>query len=117
MLPLDGIHSAVRQADLYLRTSRHGIISPPLYEDVGAYVADDVVPRVLHHELMCELDALAGQQPKDFHPGTDGKVQDIIHPSLCKFTVTFLLGYCLIYLRSLHGRPYTCESGGRQTTN
>jgi hypothetical protein len=71
-----------------------------MHEDVGAYYSDNVIPKSLHREVMCsiyavgdtltrlqlmkELDALAATEPKDFHPGSGGQVQDLIHPSLCE---------------------------------
>lgn len=73
-----------------------------LYEAAGAYIADNVVPATLHAEvvhlfttvllvtslkhfqIVRKLDALAALEPKDYHLGSGGKVQDLIHPSLCK---------------------------------
>jgi hypothetical protein len=43
----------------YLRAAKHGIDQPELYEDVGVYVVDDAVPRVLHAEVR-EIMAQAG---------------------------------------------------------
>ncbi|KAJ7284568.1 hypothetical protein C8J57DRAFT_1497468 [Mycena rebaudengoi] len=58
------------------------IHAPNLIEDVGVYVSDGLVPVDLHRELVLQLDALATRGPQDFHPGSYGKVQDLIHPSL-----------------------------------
>jgi hypothetical protein len=97
----DNIVSDIGKACLYLRSSVYGIDTPRMHEDVGAYYSDDVVPKSLHREVMCtisaaenmltsvqlvkELDALAATEPKDYHPGSGGQVQDLIHPSLCEF--------------------------------
>ncbi|KAK7453451.1 hypothetical protein VKT23_011723 [Stygiomarasmius scandens] len=66
----------------YATTSEYGIRVPELKENVGALVSDGLVPDALHAELVRELDLLAAKEPRDFHPGTFGKVQDLIHPSL-----------------------------------
>ncbi|KAE9395196.1 hypothetical protein BT96DRAFT_159744 [Gymnopus androsaceus JB14] len=49
---------------------------------LGVYISDDLVPASVHQELVRELDALAAKEPRDYHPGSFGKVQDLIHPSL-----------------------------------
>jgi hypothetical protein len=61
--PVDwtAIHAAVTDTNLYLRTSKHGIRPPRLYEDVGICIADDVVPALLHQEV-CSLLASTSQQ-------------------------------------------------------
>ncbi|KAL4255807.1 Protein of unknown function DUF4246 [Pleurotus pulmonarius] len=66
----------------FVRTSEYSIVQPKLREEVGVFVTDDLVPRSLHSELVHELDLVAKQEPKDIHPGSGGKVQDLIHPSL-----------------------------------
>lgn len=66
----------------YLKASQHGVLSAELKEEVGVFISDDVVPACLHSALVSELDLLASIEPKDLHPGSGGKVQDIIHPSL-----------------------------------
>ncbi|KAJ7284557.1 hypothetical protein C8J57DRAFT_1708995 [Mycena rebaudengoi] len=58
------------------------IHAPNLIEDVGVYVSDGLVPVDLHRDLVLQLDALATREPLDFHPGSYGKVQNFIHPSL-----------------------------------
>jgi hypothetical protein len=50
------IQAAVHDADGYLRTSKLGITTPRMYEDVGAYFADDVVPKTLHKEVGFVID-------------------------------------------------------------
>jgi hypothetical protein len=45
------IRAGIRKSDAYLRTLKLGISSPWLHEDVGAYFADDVVPKTLHTEV------------------------------------------------------------------
>jgi hypothetical protein len=49
------IKVAVEKAVEYLRTSQYGIDIPKLYEDVGAFFADDVVPQVLHKEVRASI--------------------------------------------------------------
>jgi hypothetical protein len=101
LVDFDNIVSDIGKACLYLRSSVYGIDTPQMHENVGAYYSDDVVPKSLHIEVMCsasaveniltriqlvkELDGLAATEPKDFHPGSGGQVQDLIHPSLCEF--------------------------------
>jgi hypothetical protein len=85
------IKANVKKADHYLRTSQYGMDSPKLWESVGARFADDVVPKMLYDELVRELDALATLGPKDLHPGSEGKVHDVIHPSLCMYNITSCL--------------------------
>lgn len=48
----------------------------------GILYVDDLVPESLRESLSNHLDILAELEVKDFHPGADGKVQDLIHPSL-----------------------------------
>ena len=43
---------------------------------------DKVIPEELRLSLEKNLDALANKPNPDFHPGSDGQVQDLIHPSL-----------------------------------
>jgi hypothetical protein len=45
------ISADVQKSVTYLRAAKHGIDQPELYEDVGVYVVDDAVPRVLHAEV------------------------------------------------------------------
>ncbi|THU97232.1 hypothetical protein K435DRAFT_838699 [Dendrothele bispora CBS 962.96] len=66
----------------YATTSKHGIRAPQTKGNVGVLISDGLVPDALHAELVRELDCLAAKEVKDFHPGTFGKVQDLIHPSL-----------------------------------
>jgi hypothetical protein len=47
----ESIVSTTGKASLYLRSSKYGIDKPQLFEDVGAYYADDVVPMNLHNEV------------------------------------------------------------------
>ncbi|KAJ4464528.1 hypothetical protein C8J55DRAFT_529967 [Lentinula edodes] len=76
-------HSDLKNALKYARGSRHALWEPELREKgLGIFVSDDLVPESLHRELERELDALAAKEPKDYHPGSFGKVQDLIHPSL-----------------------------------
>lgn len=64
------------------RSSRFAIRLADLRDRIGVYISDGIVPPSLHQELVAELDSLAALEPKDFHPGTYGKVQDLVHPSL-----------------------------------
>ncbi|KAL4254205.1 DUF4246 domain-containing protein [Pleurotus pulmonarius] len=87
--PID-FDQITQESDVLLRfaaTSQFGIRPPKLRDLAGIYVSDGLVPPCLHRELVGELNALAATEPKDFHPGTAGKVQDLIHPSLCPYIV------------------------------
>ncbi|RKO88332.1 hypothetical protein BDK51DRAFT_26246 [Blyttiomyces helicus] len=44
--------------------------------------ADNAVPTRVTDLLKRHLDAIAARDDRDFHPGSEGKVQDLIHPSL-----------------------------------
>ncbi|KAL0961438.1 hypothetical protein HGRIS_006383 [Hohenbuehelia grisea] len=81
----DAISKDVANSVSYQRQSKFGLRDPDLKDIVGVFVSDGVIPPSLHAELVSELDALAALEPKDFHPGTEGKVQDLIHPSLYPF--------------------------------
>ncbi|KAF5392719.1 hypothetical protein D9757_000817 [Collybiopsis confluens] len=81
--PVAEIDSDIKNALKYARGSKYGIREPELKEKgLGVLVSDNLVPVSLHQELVRELDALAAKEPRDFHPGSFGKVQDLIHPSL-----------------------------------
>ncbi|KAJ7680683.1 hypothetical protein DFH06DRAFT_1315428 [Mycena polygramma] len=72
----------------YAAGSTYGVRAPAsLSEEVGVFISDDIVPTSLHGELVSQLDALAAKEPPDLHPGSDGKVQDLIHPSLYPFVL------------------------------
>ncbi|RKO94161.1 hypothetical protein BDK51DRAFT_43006 [Blyttiomyces helicus] len=43
---------------------------------------DGAVPPAVRDLLAWYLDAIAAREVQDFHPGSEGKVQDLIHPSL-----------------------------------
>ncbi|RKO90640.1 hypothetical protein BDK51DRAFT_38878 [Blyttiomyces helicus] len=49
---------------------------------------DGAVPSGIRALLAWHLDAIADREDRDFHPGSDGKVQDLIHPSLHPLVVT-----------------------------
>ncbi|KAF9060538.1 hypothetical protein BDP27DRAFT_1370453 [Rhodocollybia butyracea] len=67
----------------YARGSNYALREPNLkVKGLGILVSDNLVPQALHQELMRQLDSLAAQEPRDFHSGSFGKVQDLIHPSL-----------------------------------
>ncbi|KAJ4468827.1 hypothetical protein J3R30DRAFT_3739498 [Lentinula aciculospora] len=67
----------------FARGSKYAIREPDLKErGMGVFVSDDLVPESVHRELVQELNALAVKEPRDFHPSSFGKVQDLIHPSL-----------------------------------
>ncbi|KAJ3984363.1 hypothetical protein F5890DRAFT_49768 [Lentinula detonsa] len=81
--PVADIDSDLKNALKYARGSKHALFEPELTEKrLGIFVSDDLVPASVHQELVRELDALAENEPKDFHPYSFGKVQDLIHPSL-----------------------------------
>ncbi|THU93244.1 hypothetical protein K435DRAFT_197423 [Dendrothele bispora CBS 962.96] len=86
------IHEDVLNQVRYARLSKYGIRTPYLKQKVGVNISDDLVPKSLHEELLRELDLLAIKEPKDFHPGTLSKVQDLIHPSL----YPYLAGYTFV---------------------
>ncbi|BBN14876.1 hypothetical protein MPTK1_6g15240 [Marchantia polymorpha subsp. ruderalis] len=59
-----------------------GLKQPLDERGTGVWAVDGVVPRGLRELLESRLDAIAGRAKKDFHPGTNDQVQDLIHPSL-----------------------------------
>ncbi|KAL0950704.1 hypothetical protein HGRIS_007481 [Hohenbuehelia grisea] len=75
----------VENAVKFAQNAQYAISSPKLQEDIGVFVSDGLVPTSLHKELVRQLDLLASYEPKDFHPGSNGKVLDLIHPSLYPF--------------------------------
>ncbi|KAJ8515478.1 hypothetical protein ONZ45_g7083 [Pleurotus djamor] len=82
------IESDVRASVKLARTSQIALRPHNPRDTVGIFVSDGLVPPSLHQELVRELDNLAAIEPKDFHPGTLGKVQDLIHPSLYPYIAT-----------------------------
>jgi hypothetical protein len=87
------IDADVQNALKYARAGKYTLRPPKLAFEVGVYFSDGIVPASLHHEvrffqvgilvmatyilfaqLVKELDSLAEIEPKDFHPGTRGKV-------------------------------------------
>ncbi|KAL2622542.1 hypothetical protein R1flu_002747 [Riccia fluitans] len=46
------------------------------------WYVDKVVPNKLKGLLMSRLDAIANSKDKDFHPGSNDQIQDLIHPSM-----------------------------------
>ncbi|KAH7869156.1 uncharacterized protein C8R40DRAFT_1131513 [Lentinula edodes] len=94
----------------YARGSRHALWEPELREKgLGIFVSDDLVPESVHRELERELDALAAKEPKDYHPGSFGKVQDLIHPSLYPYIpgVTPLSSPSIKLPPTVEGKFYT----------
>ncbi|KAJ7510454.1 hypothetical protein B0H11DRAFT_1959149 [Mycena galericulata] len=80
---IESFHSDILSSLRYAASSLYGVRAPTtLSEEVGVFFSDDLVPASLHRELVEQLDALAKREPQDFHPGSHGKVQDLIHPSL-----------------------------------
>jgi hypothetical protein len=56
---------------------------PPIpNNNSGVGYIDGLVPDSLKRSLEKHLDFIASSEKKDFHPGAEGKVQDLIHPSL-----------------------------------
>jgi hypothetical protein len=41
-----------------------------------------LIPEELQKSIETQLDAIANLPEKDFHPGSNNMVQDLIHPSL-----------------------------------
>ncbi|KAL3690886.1 hypothetical protein R1sor_004537 [Riccia sorocarpa] len=64
---------------------RRRIREPLNQKDKGIWFVDNVVPTYLRHLILTRLDAIANAPNKDFHPGTDHMVQDLIHPSLFSY--------------------------------
>ncbi|KAF7428753.1 hypothetical protein PC9H_007985 [Pleurotus ostreatus] len=81
-IPFEKIDQDVTDTLKFVRSSKYSIVQPKLREEVGVFVTDNIVPRSLHSELVHELDLIAQKEPRDIHPGSGGKVQDLIHPSL-----------------------------------
>ncbi|KAF7334430.1 Heat shock 70 kDa protein 12B [Mycena venus] len=76
------------ESEAYAAAPSHALRAPVgLTEAVGVFISDNLVPPVLHRELVVHLDALAQTGPPDLHPGSGGKVQDLIHPSLYPFAL------------------------------
>ncbi|KAG6542148.1 hypothetical protein Mapa_016450 [Marchantia paleacea] len=48
----------------------------------GVWYVDNVVPKELKSLVASRLDAIADSSKKDFHPGSNDQVQDLIHPSM-----------------------------------
>ncbi|RKO90252.1 hypothetical protein BDK51DRAFT_52461 [Blyttiomyces helicus] len=48
---------------------------------------DDAVPPAVRALLAWHLDSIANREDGDLHPGSDGKLQDLIHPSLHPLTL------------------------------
>lgn len=67
------------------------IMEPALVD--GVFVSDDLIDEILRKELvdgMAEFAASIPENAIDYHPGSDNKVIDWVHPSL----------YCLVYNHS-----------------
>eukprot|EP00966_Prymnesium_polylepis_P127374 2946053-Prymnesium_polylepis.1 len=47
----------------------------------GTFAADEVLPTALHDALVAGFTSLASG-PKDWHPGSNEQVLDLVHPSL-----------------------------------
>ncbi|KAJ6577438.1 hypothetical protein B0H19DRAFT_1119924 [Mycena capillaripes] len=87
-LDMDALDSEILASLRYTVTAPFGVRSPRnLTEEVGVFISDNLVPVSLHRELVSHLDALAMREPLDLHPGSNGKVQDLIHPSLYPFVL------------------------------
>lgn len=91
------------------------IKTPTLRDNLGVRTADGLVPKSLHSlvrpsytslpqgqsilsdlkhslQLVSELEKIQQQSPvSDYHPGSNGKVLDIIHPSLCAYPTSRIL--------------------------
>ncbi|KAJ6560157.1 hypothetical protein B0H19DRAFT_109647 [Mycena capillaripes] len=82
------LDSDLRASLRYATESPQAVRAPlGLSEEVGVFISDNLVPPALHRELVSHLDALAQMDPPDLHPGSHGKVQDLIHPSLYPFVL------------------------------
>ncbi|KAF4598316.1 hypothetical protein EYR38_006713 [Pleurotus pulmonarius] len=81
-LPFSTIDRDVSNALKVAREGKHFFTESELREKVGVFVTDDFVPKSLQSELCYELALIAQQEPQDIHPGSGGKVHNLIHPSL-----------------------------------
>ncbi|KAF9062787.1 hypothetical protein BDP27DRAFT_1427550 [Rhodocollybia butyracea] len=85
---MNTIEADLKNSLKYARGSTYALPQPELKESgLGIIVSDDLVPPALHQEVRRQLDALAAKEPQDFHPGSFGKVQDLIDPSLYPYIV------------------------------
>eukprot|EP00026_Physarum_polycephalum_P004253 Phypoly_transcript_04270.p1 GENE.Phypoly_transcript_04270~~Phypoly_transcript_04270.p1 ORF type:complete len:739 (+),score=165.83 Phypoly_transcript_04270:244-2217(+) len=66
----------------YYETLQHGAIKPATVQ--GVWQADGLVPEDLRKELLAEVSKLENvpSHEKDWHPGSDNQVLDLVHPSL-----------------------------------
>jgi uncharacterized protein Smg (DUF494 family) len=62
----------------------HPISSNP-ESSCGALYYDNFLPEILSQSIEQHLDALLHEKSVDLHPGSDGQVVDLIHPSLFPF--------------------------------
>jgi Protein of unknown function (DUF4246) len=51
--------------------------------DHGVFKSDTVVDENLRNSLIKQVDPLERLPNKDWHPGSNGQVLDLVHPSLC----------------------------------
>eukprot|EP01067_Filipodium_phascolosomae_P004228 Filipodium_phascolosomae@DN273_c0_g1_i1.p1 len=59
---------------------REGIILPGMVP--GTFIADDYIPKQLRQDLIDLASLMEQKFPRDYHPGSDDKVLDLVHPSL-----------------------------------
>ncbi|KAJ3149361.1 hypothetical protein HDU89_003723 [Geranomyces variabilis] len=67
----------------YFECSRHS--RPHDAVSMSVLAADDAVPNDLRRDLAQSLNAIAAKGKNEFHPWTNGKVLDVIHPSFFPF--------------------------------
>eukprot|EP00906_Rhabdomonas_costata_P016150 RCo023177 len=76
----------------------------------GIVVVDNVVPVGLRDALIQALDVLAEAPEKDFHPGSEGKVQNLIHPSLFPYIEGVSVKHCSSHPRSTSATALDAKS-------
>ncbi|KAG6552151.1 hypothetical protein Mapa_006253 [Marchantia paleacea] len=80
---LEELRNEVAAVQALLEEGEGAVPVQPMDErGTGVWAVDKVVPPKLRELLESRLDAIASLPKKDFHPGTNDQVQDLIHPSL-----------------------------------
>jgi hypothetical protein len=65
-------------------------------EDYVDYIPDGIIGPELHQTCKSIIADMASQEPIDWHPGSDNKVRDLIHPSM----------YCYVRGTSIHNNKF-----------
>lgn len=65
---------------------RHSAVATPTLSPVqGVYQSDNCINNALRAKLLQCIAPLEQARPRDYHPGSGGKVIDLVHPSLYPF--------------------------------